>query len=272
MASLRDLGLSKYEARAYRSLLEHGPTTAKALSDASGVPMGRIYDVLNGLAAVDLVRSQAAGRPKKYAAVEPETALTRLVETRRRELDRQAERYETVASELVAELDATSPDEQFWTVAVGSEDTVDLLVERLASAQGRIRHVAGPPSPGIDLGAVGRRILKRFESALEDGVDVMVLLDPALVESIPDDLQSAYAARLADREGFEIRAATGVDGSFTLVDAAEVCIEVPNPLDPEEAFALIDFTDPEFAADVRQAFDDHWTAATALDLERVART
>ena len=44
MSSLRDLGLSEYEARAYRSLLETGPTTAKELSRASDVPMGRIGD------------------------------------------------------------------------------------------------------------------------------------------------------------------------------------------------------------------------------------
>jgi len=77
MADLRDVGLSKYEARAYRSLLESGPTTAKTLSEASGVPMGRIYDVLNSLEQHRLVRSQAASRPKKYVAVEPETARDR---------------------------------------------------------------------------------------------------------------------------------------------------------------------------------------------------
>ncbi len=46
MVELRDLGLSEYEARAYRSLLGAGPTTAKELSDASGIPIGRVYDVL----------------------------------------------------------------------------------------------------------------------------------------------------------------------------------------------------------------------------------
>ena len=46
MASLRDLGLSEYEARVYRTLLDTGPTTAKELSRESEVPMGRIYDVL----------------------------------------------------------------------------------------------------------------------------------------------------------------------------------------------------------------------------------
>ena len=129
MVSLRDLGLSEYESRTYRALLDRGPATAKELSSSSGVPMGRIYDVLNGLEGNGLVRSQAASRPKKYVAVEPDTALDRLVETRKRELDQQAERYESVATELVNDLDAAAPvDGQFWTAAVGPEETVELLL------------------------------------------------------------------------------------------------------------------------------------------------
>ena len=72
MASLRDLGLSEYEERAYRSLLETGPTTAKELSRTSDVPMGRIYDVLNSLETHSLVRSQVASR--RSSAVSDSTA------------------------------------------------------------------------------------------------------------------------------------------------------------------------------------------------------
>ncbi|MFB6219023.1 MAG: helix-turn-helix domain-containing protein, partial [Halobacteriaceae archaeon] len=46
MADLGDLGLSEYESRAYRALLRTGPATAEELSEESGVPMGRVYDVL----------------------------------------------------------------------------------------------------------------------------------------------------------------------------------------------------------------------------------
>ena len=83
MTDLRDLGLSKYEARTYRSLLRTGPATAKELSNASDVPMGRIYDVLNALEHHNLVRSQTAGRPNNYAAIEPDTALGRPFEQQR---------------------------------------------------------------------------------------------------------------------------------------------------------------------------------------------
>ena len=109
MADLRDLGLSEYEARAYRSLLQTGPTTAKELSRVSDVPMGRIYDVLNGIEQADMVRSQSASRPKKYAAVEPTTALERLLADKRRELERKADQYAEVVESLQSHVTSCKP-------------------------------------------------------------------------------------------------------------------------------------------------------------------
>ncbi|WP_251342687.1 TrmB family transcriptional regulator [Haloplanus halophilus] len=266
MASLRDLGLSEYESRTYRELLDHGPTTAKELSAVSDVPMGRIYDVLNDLEGAGLVRSQAASRPKKYVAVEPEAALDRLVDARKRELDQQAERYEAVAEDLVDDLDAAdSVQGQFWTASVGPEETTELFLERLSAADERIHYVAGLPSPQIDLGEVGQRVLEAFEAALERGVSVQVLIHPDLVETIPAELNERFETRLRGHDRYHIRESTAIDGTFTLIDGEEVCIEVPNPLDASQVFALIDFKDVAFADDVRTVFEEQWAESTPLD-------
>src|SRR6056297_181376 len=186
MASLRDLGLSEYEARAYRSLLDAGPTTAKELSRASDVPMGRIYDVLSSLETHNLARSQSASRPKKYVAVEPETALNRLLDDKLAELEEQAEQYETIVDDLTEELDAAEPvEEGFWTAAVGSEESVDLLVERLDAADDRIVMVAGDSSAQFDIGDVGDLVAKHLEAALDRGVEVSLLLSPEVVDTLP---------------------------------------------------------------------------------------
>ncbi|QCC46834.1 TrmB family transcriptional regulator [Halobellus limi] len=271
MASLRDLGLSEYEARSYRSLLRTGPTTAKELSRASDVPMGRIYDVLNSLEQHSLVRSQAASRPKKYVAVEPDTALDRLLESKRRELREKAEQYEGVVDELTEELETAEPvQSQFWTAAVGAEEWIELLVERLAAADDSLVVVAGSVSPQFDLGTVGDRVVAELEEALDRGVDVSVLMAPELVESLPQSVGERYTERLADHPTFSVRTAPELSGTFELIDDVEVCIEVPNPLDPGEAFAMIDLKDPEFAADVREMFDPRWEAAEPLSLSALA--
>jgi len=263
MATLRDLGLSEYESRTYRELLDQGPTTAKELSSSSDVPMGRIYDVLNDLEGNGLVRSQAASRPKKYVAVEPDAALDRLVDARKRELDQQAERYEAVADDLIDDLDAAdSVQGQFWTAAVGPEETVELFLERLSAADERIHYVVGLPSPQIDLGTVGRRVLEAFETALDRGVAVQVLIHPELIDTVPTELNERFEARLGGYDHYEIRESPTIDGTFTLIDSEEVCIEVPNPLDSSEVFAMIDFKDAAFADDVRTVFEEQWAEST----------
>ena len=269
MASLRDLGLSEYEARSYKSLLRTGPTTAKELSRTSEVPMGRIYDVLNSLEQHSLVRSQAASRPKKYVAVEPEAALDRLLESKRRELTERAEQYEAVVDELADELESTEPvSGKFWTAAVGNDETIDLLVERIAAAEDDIVMIAGAPGSGFDLAAVGDEVTECLESALDRGVEVSLLMARSLVDELPESVGERYVDRLVDHPQFEVRVANMVNGTFNIIDGAEVCIEVPNPLDPDQLFAMIDLKDPEFATDVQEVFAPQWEKATLLSFGR----
>ena len=265
MASLSDLGLSEYEARVYRALLDTGPATAKELSHASEVPMGRIYDVLNGLESRHLVRSQTASRPKKYMAVEPSTALDRLLEEKRRELDERAEQYEAVVEQLQRDLDAPEPvgDEGFWTAALGPDESLTLFLERLDAAEDRIIMIASTPEAGFDLSAVSDRVGDHRESALDRGVTVQVLVSRDLAVTVPASVGERYNT-LAASDGFSLRVTDDVHGSFTLIDRAEVCIEVANPLDPGEALALIDLKDPSFASDVFEEFEPRWEAATPL--------
>jgi sugar-specific transcriptional regulator TrmB len=265
MATLRDLGLSEYESRSYTALLRLGPSTAKELSRASDVPMGRIYDVLNSLEGHGLVRSQASSRPKKYVGVEPETGLDRLLDEKRAELRQQEEQYESIVSELSEELDAhRPPDEEFWTAAVGPEESADLLIERLAAADDRLVVVGGTPSPQFDIGRVSQAVVDRLDESLDRGVGVSLLLSPGLVDSVPEAVWDDYRDRLVAEEGFEARIDDGVSGSFYLIDDVEVCIEVPNPLDPTESFAMIALTDPEFASRLRTSFEEQWVAAEPL--------
>jgi len=265
MANLRDLGLSEYEGRAYRALLRTGPTTAKELSEESDVPMGRIYDVLNSVEQYDLVRSQSASRPKKYVAVEPDTALNRLLADKKRDLRERSEQYERIVDELTGELHQAEPvEETFWTAAVGPEEVADLLVERIAAAESRVIVVAATFSKGFDIDEMGQRVAVELEAALERGVRVRLLMRPALVDELPGTVGERYQERLLPHEAFDCRTSPDVSGTFTIVDDIEVCIEVPHPLRAEETFAMIDFKDHEFVAGVHDEFEPRWADARPL--------
>jgi HTH-type transcriptional regulator, sugar sensing transcriptional regulator len=265
MATLRDLGLSEYESRAYRALLNTGPTTAKELSRASDVPMGRIYDVLNSIEQHNLVRSQTASRPKKYVAVEPSTALDRLLEDKKRELDEKVDQYEEIVDDLADELDAADPvEEQFWTAAVGPEETVDLLLERLAAADDHIVMVFADPVPQRDMHAVSEEIHEEIEGALDRGVSVDVLMTREMVDSLSPNVGRRYRDIFQSRADYDVRTNDDVTGSFNIIDDVEICIQVPNPLSSGDAFGMIDLKDPEFAAKVRAEFIPRWDEAEPL--------
>lgn len=264
MTDLRDIGLTEYEARVYRTLLSTGPTTASELSNASGVPSGRIYDVLSELETKRMLRIQNANTPKVYAPVDPETALDRRVEDKRREMATIVEAYEQTATELSERLDATNPDEEFWTVAMGPEDSLSLLEDRLRTANERVIIVANAPSTAVDMIEMGDRISAALETVVEQGVEASILLDREVVQSYPDVIHRRHRRLLAEYPNCELRVGEGITGSFTLIDRAEICVSVPNPLADGETLALIDLTDPAFATRAAEVFDPHWAAAESV--------
>jgi sugar-specific transcriptional regulator TrmB len=211
------------------------------------------------------VRSQSASRPKKYTAVEPETALERLLTSKRETLEAELTQYEEIAETLEAQLEAADPvDEPFWTAALGPEDSIDLLVERLAAADGHIVFVAATPTSRFEIDVVGERIAAALETALDRGVTVETLLHPAVVETLPETVGQRYRTYLQDERDFRVRTSADVYSTFTLVDHSEICIEVPHPLNPQKAFALINLKDSEFAANVEREFEPRWDSSEEL--------
>jgi sugar-specific transcriptional regulator TrmB len=72
--SLQEFGLTEYEIRSYASLLEIGPATASELSEASGVPYSKIYEVLGSLEKKGWTEMEH-GRPSKYYPKPPSVAM-----------------------------------------------------------------------------------------------------------------------------------------------------------------------------------------------------
>lgn len=265
MASLCDLGLSSYENRAYRALLNLGPSTAQEISDESGVPMGRIYDAMNGLVAHEVVRSQTDSRPRKYIAVEPSIAIDRLLDSRRQELHEQLDRYETIAEEVLDELAVDAPsEERFWTAAVGAEGALELLFERLESAQERIVVVADEISAQFDLDEVGSALLDELEAALKRGVDVSILLTESIIQRVPDGLMSVVDREPFQSDRFSVRIAPELYGRFNIIDRSEVCIEIANPTARNTMLGMVDLQDPEFTAEVERTYKRLWDGAEPL--------
>ena len=72
--SLEKVGLTSYEIRTYVSLIDSGELSAAELSQKSGVPYSKIYEVLGTLEEKGWIGSDDS-RPTKYFAKSPSTAL-----------------------------------------------------------------------------------------------------------------------------------------------------------------------------------------------------
>lgn len=72
--SLEKIGLTSYEIRTYSALLKAGELTASDLSQKSGVPYSKIYEVLGSLEEKGWIGSDDS-RPTKYFSKSPATAL-----------------------------------------------------------------------------------------------------------------------------------------------------------------------------------------------------
>lgn len=80
------LGLNEYESKAYQAIIDLGESKSHQISAKSGVPYGRIYDVLNTLEAKGLIKLTLK-KPKTYVAIDPELILIKQIEKQISELE-----------------------------------------------------------------------------------------------------------------------------------------------------------------------------------------
>jgi DNA-binding MarR family transcriptional regulator len=82
---LVELGLTRYEAKAYLTLIQRESFPASQLATEAGIPRQRIYDVLSSLVSRGLVRDWP-GPVTRYVATEPQAAMERLLAVQRQAL------------------------------------------------------------------------------------------------------------------------------------------------------------------------------------------
>lgn len=102
--ALGDVGLNMYERKIYSALLSRGVSTAGELSEMTGVPRSRAYDVLESLADKGFSILKPS-KPMKYVAVPPEEAMENAKDLHREEMKDNIQRIEKFKdSEAVEEL------------------------------------------------------------------------------------------------------------------------------------------------------------------------
>lgn len=262
MSDLTELGLSSYEEKVYRALLSLGPATAQQISGTSDVPKGRIYDVLNALAARDLVEMRPGAEPRQYVAVDPDEAADRLLDERRAELREERARYEQVAADVSAELSTAVPSEgRFWPIRIGGEDAVAGMGEQFDAADESLLSVVAAPYEAASLEAY-RHEVDAYADLVRTDLEVKLLTTPTLIERTPtDQLEQA----IAEAPAFAVRTTRGINLTYDVLDREAVYLSVPTPFTDGERLGTVLVRDDDLADRLEDRFREAWESAQPVE-------
>jgi len=140
---LQQVGLNKYEAEAYYTLLAEGPLTGYELGKRSQVPLSRSYEVLERLTRKGLALVQP-GDPPRFMAEDPDRFLGQVRLSMTRTIDSLASSLATLTT--LATLAHSISEGEFWVLR-GRQHIFARIRAMAAEAQ---RSIGLYLSPGYD--------------------------------------------------------------------------------------------------------------------------
>lgn len=97
----KKLGLSAFESKAYSCFfIKARCLTAKEVSKYTGIPLGRVYDVMSSLESKGLIRVDRLSNPIRYILNNPKQSLTILLNRKKEKMLRELEEDESLIEEL----------------------------------------------------------------------------------------------------------------------------------------------------------------------------
>jgi sugar-specific transcriptional regulator TrmB len=98
---LIEIGLSEYEAKAYRALIKTNPATAYEIARLSGIPTSKIYGVISRLCNKGIVVPEGSEKKKRYIPLEP----SEFIESTRKKIESTLDDLQSNLSNISKEND-----------------------------------------------------------------------------------------------------------------------------------------------------------------------
>jgi len=165
--SLEKIGLTSYEIKTFSVLLKTGEQSASDLSQKSGVPYSKIYEVLGTLEDKNWISSDES-RPTKYFAKSPSTGLE---STKQKMEDEFLKNQSVILNELVPlyEKSGTSEKPDIWVIS-GALNIASKILEMVETCRNEV--MIALPEAGEDL---VKQALPKLRSLHDKGVDITIL-------------------------------------------------------------------------------------------------
>ena len=170
--SLEKIGLTSYEIRAYTTLIKDGESNASEISQNSGVPYSKIYEILGTLEEKGWIGSDDS-RPTKYFAKSPTTAL----ETTKQSVENEFLKNQSVIlTELTSlyEKSGTSEKPDIWVIS-GAMNIVAKIMELVENCRSEV--LIAIPQAGEE---IVKQSLPKLRQLNEKGVKITILTSDKL--------------------------------------------------------------------------------------------
>jgi len=165
--SLEKVGLTGYEIKTFTSLLKTGELTASDLSQHSGVPYSKIYEVLGMLEEKGWIGSDKS-RPTKYFAKSPNSAL----QTTKQKIEEDfAKNEKTILNDLnpIYKKSGTAERPDIW-VLTGTMNIATKIFEMIETCREEV--LIAIPKAGEGL---VKQALPKLRQLNEKGVKITIL-------------------------------------------------------------------------------------------------
>jgi len=212
---LLELGLNKYEARVYLTLIGEGISTAKNISDITGIPYGKVYEIINSLAKKGFTVILPS-KPMKCQAISPKEAIV----TAKKNME---DKYLKLEKHITSELEPMfaeskkfiEPKGVFWIIN-GRANIIKKIEELIQKAKKNI-------SIHCSANGLSRLILHKeaLEEAKKRGVEISVA--STLTKEVEEEAKSL---RFCD-----IRRIRDAENHFYSIDGQQCLVVEPIPDD-----------------------------------------
>lgn len=218
--SLKRLGLTEYEAKAYMALNRIKAGNVSDIHIASGIPRSAIYGALSRLEEKGLIEVEH-GKPMRYRSVIPAKAISKL----RSIIDEESERALDYLEEAHTQGESPEPAEAVWTIR-GVMNLYNKLSDMIADADKGIILVATDPMFD-DIAQhypIFNNVIPSVRRKLQEGVRIrLVCMTRATAEYISKELP-AIEVRLLDPS----RPSSNIPlrGGVLMTDDSEVLLSI----------------------------------------------
>jgi len=261
------------------TLLISNNLTAREISEKSHVPIGRIYEILEGLNEKGMIETQDS-RPKIYRAKSFNLAFKNIISYINNLTKRKVSYLIDQAKILESDLYNSSlfvkkdPSRIFWQTAYGLDSIISMYAKHYHELQEELLFNDFIDENTIKVLPFTKKFFVGIINALNRGVNVKILWSfehdtrPLSEERKKRNLElyGKVLAKLKELYGLSNKIDKlemkfinkRIPTNYDIFDKKRVFIKLQNPLKPSQIFACMNVLDPNLAEKLREKFNQTW--------------